>query len=342
MFKKYLSIIAAVTITASSIVGCGQQASSPENSAASDIAMTETENQETMTSNSESNTSANTDAATSGIEIKEKSASNDQAAPANDSQTGQVANDQTTPAANTQTGDFDTSVYEKMNWKIGDMGQSMQLKVNGYYGDLTIEATEQGMHITTLYNMGHLAEIKGNTLKAESGNQVELFIANSGRLYLYDAATNKNDPTMFYVDGDGSDSSSMMISKDDLNISQMFGDDIAYTGYKEAVEINGKTVDVCNITLKNDNGEIIPCEAYVDRDSQTLQKIEKEKDANNKYDYSMTIQAMQGDKMKEPEWIKGCKVATDDQMWDLFGIFMGMGIIMSDKEFDPEASMTLG
>ncbi len=152
-------------------------------------------------------------------------------------------------------------------------------------------------------------------------------------------AIDKNNPKRVYFDDQGTenaDSEDAGVGSEDisnsLSMKNMFGNDVTYDSYKEAVKKDGKTVDVCIINLTDVNGRTMKCNAYVDRETQALQKIDKIIDENNIYDYSMTIEPATDADLQEPSWISECVEASEEDSWDLFGIVMLMSVFTSGQD----------
>ena len=230
--------------------------------------------------------------------------------------------------------EFDGSIYADMEWNMGTLGDTIQMKVDGYYGSFDMLASKEGMLMTIEYNIEHLAEVEHSPVSENAGNKVILYMPTTEgeNICMYDDTQDSQNPKMIYFIGDTVTTSDKQDLEGDMSVKSMLADDITFGEYKRFDQESGKTLDICSVTLKSTQGQDIPCDAYIDRETKTLQKIVKTVDKENKYDYAMTIQTSESNVIEKPEWIDQCVEASEEQTFDILGAIFGMGLIMSDQD----------
>ncbi len=249
--------------------------------------------------------------------------------------------------------EFDGSIYADMDWNMGDLGSSIQMIVNGYYGTLDMSGSQDGMIMSFTYNMEHLLEIGSEPVSENAGNKVILYMTNDGNAYYFNDTEDKDNPKMLCFEGTVEDTTedtteetstdSVSEEMDSLSMKSMFGDDIAFVEYKRLDQESGRDVDICSVTLNNVNtpGEEILCDAYIDRETKTLQKLVKIKDKENKFDYDLTIQALEDGVVDKPEWADQCTVASEEESFEIFSAMLGMMVIMSTDDLSTGEGLSL-
>ncbi len=298
MYRKKLSIILAVALASTSFVGCAKKSDSAAEEASEII---ETIDVGDVVSDS-------------GAEVSSVEGS-------------------AGAAGETGNANFDPSVYANLDMNMGTLTDAAKVTINGYYGSLNIQAADSTMYLSVEYNLEHIAEIQDSEVTEDNGSLMELYSGIDGKLYLNDTTMDKNNPKKIYFADSSSEGSSEEPSSidvgDTFTLKGIMGEDVSYVGYRNETVIDGRTVDICDITLTDESGKIVPCCAYIDRTTKTIQKIEKE--ANSTDEYSMVIEPlMEG--INEPSWISECVEASDEDAMDMFALVMVMGLIMSDKD----------
>ncbi len=235
-----------------------------------------------------------------------------------------------TSSENTSADIFDgEAAYKDLDWNLGAMGEALELVAENYYGKVVMTGTKDAMLLSTEYDMEHLAEL-GSEVTENNGNTVVLYMSKAGSTYLYDDTEDKVNPKKLVFNGSTTEDTTDL--EEEVTVKSMVGDNIVFNEYKEAVEENGKTVDVCSVTLKDEQGKSNECDAYIDRETKTLLRLEKVVDSSNPYDYTMVLRPLESGVIKEPSWVTECVEATDEQAWDVFGAIMGVAVIMSGQD----------
>ena len=234
------------------------------------------------------------------------------------------------PEDNAPVGSFDAeTTYQEMQWSLGSMMDSVELTAENYYGKLVMAGGKDGMLLTIDYNMDHLAEI-GSDVKENHGSSMALYIPKTGATCLYDDTEDKTNPKKLAYGSAVFEETTDI--EEEVSFKSMLGDDITFNEYKGSNEENGKTIDICSVTLRDEQNKENVCDAYIDRETQTLLKLVKVVDSSDKYDYSLVLQPLESGTIEKPSWVDSCVEATEDQVWDIFGAMMGMALIMSDQD----------
>lgn len=221
------------------------------------------------------------------------------------------------------------AVYKDLDWNLGAMGEALELVAENYYGKVVMTGTKDAMLLSTEYNMEHFAELSSEVTE-NNGNTVVLYMSKAGSAYLYDDTEDKANPKKLVFNGFTTEDTADL--EEEVTVKSMVGDNIAFNKYKEAVEENGKTVDVCSVTLKDEQGKSNECDAYIDRETKTLLRLVKVVDSSNPYDYTMVLRPLESGVIEEPSWVAECVEATDEQAWDVFGAIMSVAVIMSGQD----------
>ncbi len=296
MYKKKLCVLLAVVMASTSFAGCAKNADDEAEYDAKEIIET--------------------------LDPKDVSAE--------ESSEEAVAESDTDAAA------FDASVYESLDYNMEAFSSSVKLTTKGYYGNVAVQAKENTMYMSIEYDLPHLAELSSSGTTENAGTLIELYSADDGKFYMNDMATDVNTPKRIYFDEskDESTEETGMTAEveESFSLKKMFGEETRYLGYSGDTVMDGKTVDICDISLKSESGNIIPCKAYIDRDTKTLLKIEKE--ASGEKSYSMVIEPM-NDPVEKPSWVDECVKASDEDAFSLIGIILLMGQLVSEDGENP-------
>ena len=233
--------------------------------------------------------------------------------------------------------DGDTA-YKNLDWNVDDMGKAVQLVVTGYYGALSMTGTRSGVLLNIIYDVDRLAEA-GEDAPAEHGDTIYLYMPTTGNVLFYDDTKDKDNPEIIYFESDSLEDSGVSMDSS-ISADSLFGDGVSYKEYKGAIKQGAKTVDVCSVEMKDESGQTITCDAYIDRDTAALMKIVKEADENNKYDYSMVMRPFKGI-LHEPVWADKAVKATEEQSMDIFSAIFGMMTIMSGQDVSSGLSLNM-
>lgn len=236
-------------------------------------------------------------------------------------QTNEVVEQQPTTSSNVNS--FDTSTYQNYVFDVKTMPNPTVLTTENYYGSLKMymgsdiemlveeNINKPASHIS-LYASKEFPNIYVNTVDEETPE-------NSGSFYMVADDTSE--------EGDSLPSAADIIVGDTGTFSF-----ISYVGTEEH---NGNLYDICNVSLTRDlNGALQPpitVDVYINRATQHINRIVKQKDASNPNDVYFEIKTI--DRFPEtPSWVSSAVEDEEKAFAPFFGATMGLMYMLDNGE----------
>lgn len=191
---------------------------------------------------------------------------------------------------------YDTAKYASYNFDVSAMPNPSVFTSDNYYGTLNLYMDNDAMLVDEYIKLGD--------------SHVAAYVKDSTEPFIYAACTSSQDPSyngFFKLSATKNSESTSLPSAVELLVGE--GGSITFASYKDTEEHNGNLYDICTCTLNSGTlKKSVPVDVYINRATQKINRVIKEKDPSNENDVYIEMKTISG--IEEPDWVSS---AVEDE-----------------------------